>query len=728
MAVGDQGSVVPQPKRRRLPGACDICRKQKGNSAEMPGRENSRTAQDHITFILSGSNEYISGDPLVVYQVLVAVAQYARRLEEALAITTTAPSLSIQPSPPPGSFSSSEASETDTDSDDGLVVDSTLPESLQQITRDVSFNRFYGKSSSIHFIRSFMAAKMEATGDINPIHQRPEFWSVRPWELTREIFVPQLFPEPTLMMALIDHFFSEINILIYILHEITFRQAVAAGLHLHDQKFGAVVLSICALGAKFSDDRRVFLEQSDSEHTAGWLWFRQVRPIPASLVATVSLYEIQVIVLSVLYLGSASTPEVSWNLVGLGLRMAYDIGAHSRVRLRANHEDHVQAELYKRVYLVLVCCDTIMSSLLGRPRTAQFDVELPETLEGEPAIAPVYASLLWKMMEIWGRIQDDIYPIKRKDQNYQEIVAELDSELNKWVSSVPDQCDYVFLPTPPPVLNFTVRWDPNRQDLTTLNQSACLYGTYYHSSDTSSSSFYRHFAILGVLIAPRFHSRRLLSPPPHHPQISANAARSCAHVMDIQSKRGVGPLYNPQTLACIFDSALVLLMNVFHRSRPSADQSVQKCLNVLKVYERRFRDILMGMLAGVMENDGPSETTPSLKRPRGSDDMQSSISENAPNITQDLEQLRVSSEQEIERLLFLPLYTEDLGRLPVYEPFDFDSIFRSDSAFLETSNSTLQNHVAALLEAPFPGNTNDLTNAPFENWDDWGIQVVDGPN
>jgi hypothetical protein len=49
--------------------------------------------------------------------------------------------------------------------------------------------------------------------------------------------------------------------------------------------------------------------------------------------------------------------------------MAYDLGAHSRVR--ANHKNNIEAELYKRVFLILLCSDVIMSSLLGRPRATQ---------------------------------------------------------------------------------------------------------------------------------------------------------------------------------------------------------------------------------------------------------------------------------------------------------------------------------------------------------------------
>ncbi|KAJ7619878.1 hypothetical protein B0H17DRAFT_1152106 [Mycena rosella] len=103
---------------------------------------------------------------------------------------------------------------------------------------------------------------------------------------------------------------------------------------------------------------------------------------------------------------------------------------------------------------------------------------------------------------------------------------------------------------------------------------------------------------------------------------------------------------------------------------------------------RRARDI---SLEG---HDQASTVPPSLKRTRWSEDSPPSTSEIVQDVfeeprniagskriavmTQEIEQLRVS-EQEIERLLFLRLYTEDLGRLPVHESFDFESIFNSDA-------------------------------------------------
>ncbi|KAJ7696748.1 fungal-specific transcription factor domain-containing protein [Mycena rosella] len=698
-----------RPKRRRLKGACDICKKQKArcDSAEMPGNRCSnciafqsecthsgrakggspsanatsafnplQTAPEHITSILSGSKEYVSFDPSALYQVLLAVAQYARRLEEALAMTATGPSHSIDTQP---LISTETSDDTDTDSDDGVLV-SNLSEPLRQITRDVSSNRFYGKSSNLHFVKVVMDMKREANGDIEHQTQvhRPEFWNVLPWEITPEIFVPQLFPEPELLKTLLEIFFDQINSLIYVVHAPTVRSAVAAGLHSRDQNFGAVVLTACALGAKFSEDPRVFLEGTNSEHSAGWRWFRQVRPVPTSFLVAPSLYDLQLICLSLLYLAGGSSPEECWTLVGLGVRMAYDVGAHRRIRSRSG--ETIESEMYRRTFWMLLCSDTIMSSLMGRPRgTAieELDIALPAPLEGEDPIAAIYGALLIKLLVIWRRVQDAIHPIKRKEQEvYQEIVAELDSALNHWVDSVPDQ----------------LRWDPHRQNLIRLNQSACLYVTYYHVQIHLHRPFIPSKGNHSSLSSISFPSLA----------ICANAARSCGHVMEVQATRAVGPLYNPQIISAVFDSATVLLLNVFHRSSPATDQSVHKCLNVLRVYERRWQiagrnaDILAGMLEG---HDQASTVPPSLKRTRSSDDYPPSTSENVQDVfeeprniagskriaamTEEIEQLRFS-EQEFERLLFLPLHTEDLGRLPVYESFDFDSIFNSD-AFSESA-------------------------------------------
>jgi len=106
----------------------------------------------------------------------------------------------------------------------------------------------------------------------------------------------------------------------------------------------------------------------------------------------------------------------------------------------------------------------------------------------------------------------------------QQIVAELDSALNKWVDSVPDHCAFhapLFLMT---TYFSLVRWDPKREDVNFFNQSVSLYATYYY--------------IQIVIHRPFIPSSRKPSPLAFPSlAICTNAARSCARILDIQVKR-----------------------------------------------------------------------------------------------------------------------------------------------------------------------------------------------
>jgi hypothetical protein len=93
----------------------------------------------------------------------------------------------------------------------------------------------------------------------------------------------------------------------------------------------------------------------------------------------------------------------------------------------------------------------------------------------------------------------------------QQIVAELDSALNEWIDTVPGH----------------LKWDTtgqNFKDLAMFLQSASLYSHYYH---------------LQILV------HRPFIPSPRKPSplsfpslaICTNAARSCAHVVDLQRRR-----------------------------------------------------------------------------------------------------------------------------------------------------------------------------------------------
>jgi hypothetical protein len=95
------------------------------------------------------------------------------------------------------------------------------------------------------------------------------------------------------MSDLIDIFFTEPNRIMPLLHRPTFSRAVADGLHLRDSSFGAVVLLVCAIASRYSDDPRVFIEGANCTRTSGWKWFEQVRVLKKNLLLPPTLYDVQ---------------------------------------------------------------------------------------------------------------------------------------------------------------------------------------------------------------------------------------------------------------------------------------------------------------------------------------------------------------------------------------------------------------------------------------------------
>ncbi|KAI0324843.1 hypothetical protein GY45DRAFT_1391050, partial [Cubamyces sp. BRFM 1775] len=196
------------------------------------------------------------------------------------------------------------------------------------------------------------------------------------------------------------------------------------------------------------------------------------------------------------YLANFGTPHGCWGLVGLGIRMVQDVGAHRQKTYNAL--SRAEGELWKRAfwYLMRPACrcllsfDRTISFNLGGPCAMQdedFDVEPliecddeywntgdPETDFKQPPGKPskiAYFNCFCRLMQIMAFASRTIYSINKSKillgfvgpEWEQRIVAELDSALNKWIDLVPDH----------------LRWDPHREDLDFLCQSAALYTKYY---------------------------------------------------------------------------------------------------------------------------------------------------------------------------------------------------------------------------------------------------------
>jgi hypothetical protein len=92
------------------------------------------------------------------------------------------------------------------------------------------------------------------------------------------------------MKDLLDLYFHHIAIVFPIIHRPTFEKSFYGLLHLSRYDFGCVVLSMCAIGARYSNDPRVLADE-DSEHQLGWKYFKQIKPLMT--ITPPSLYDLQ---------------------------------------------------------------------------------------------------------------------------------------------------------------------------------------------------------------------------------------------------------------------------------------------------------------------------------------------------------------------------------------------------------------------------------------------------
>ena len=104
------------------------------------------------------------------------------------------------------------------------------------------------------------------------------------------------FPPDDLRDALVDLYFRTLNDDMPLLHEPIFKKAIISGLHLRSGGFGAIVLLVCANGARSSSDPRVSAEVHAEGHSRGWNWFKQVQTKRKLLLAPAHLYDLQIYV------------------------------------------------------------------------------------------------------------------------------------------------------------------------------------------------------------------------------------------------------------------------------------------------------------------------------------------------------------------------------------------------------------------------------------------------
>ena len=113
-----------------------------------------------------------------------------------------------------------------------------------------------------------------------------------------ECVVQYHYPPDDLLSVLVDNYFQHLNPYLPLLHRPSFERALADRRHHTDIGFGSVVMLVCSIGARWSDDHRCLLEGA-SAHSAGWKWFDQVQVHRKSFMGPPRLYDLQIYAVSV---------------------------------------------------------------------------------------------------------------------------------------------------------------------------------------------------------------------------------------------------------------------------------------------------------------------------------------------------------------------------------------------------------------------------------------------
>ncbi|TFK53572.1 hypothetical protein OE88DRAFT_1676793 [Heliocybe sulcata] len=562
--------------------------------------------------------------------------KHSYRREQANLPLINADAISTKPKPSEVAETSRQGSgspvaQTDVETSEDEYLQNSLAEDAQRLSIKPSHHRYLGKASGISLIEAVIQLKVQSSGtDAATLtsdwgkHRRLVThymqWEVPMYQDEHPDFV---FPEPDLMNDVVDLYFTKLNSLSPLLHRPTFQANIDDNLHLRDHKFAAVLLAVCAIGSRFSDDPRVYSEP-DTPQSAGWQYYNQVHKIRRSLVAPPCLYDIQVWPLLTFFLLGSSSPHAVWGIIGIGLRIAQDVGANRR-RFYGDQMT-VETEMWKRAFWVLVTAERGISAALGRPTTIQdedIDVDWPAECDdeywtnedpakafkqppGKPSSMCFYIYGL-RLANIQGSALRTIYSTGRRraffgqiGQDWEErTVAEMDSTLNKWFDDMPDH----------------LRWIPTSDNLIFFRQSAQMHVAYN----------YNQILVHRPFIAS---SRKATQLTVSCMAICTNAARSIVNVADVTSKRGESI---PGIIVAVFTSAVILMMHALGGKRAglSSDPAkgindVLKAMDALRFYEERWHlagaywDILwsLGKVADLLVP--PPRLPDSLKRSRDS--------------------------------------------------------------------------------------------------------------
>ncbi|KAJ3799412.1 fungal-specific transcription factor domain-containing protein [Lentinula aff. detonsa] len=589
-----------RPRKRRALRACNQCKKRKGDGATMPNNicsscisldlecEYSSEQKVRLSFqslFSSMFTQFVEKRPEIQQQLERALVQPEHVAQSPSSYSTPTP---YRPSP----LHTLDQSEDKKPDSISLQV-----KKIGLDRGDQSYQRHVGSSS--HFIllqtaleiRNEMSSEKEKHDSAGKKRNEVwnEFWIRQPWHRfpPEPEDPPYVFPPDDLLRNLISLYFDLQHNIYPLLHRQIFEREVYINkLHTTDRRFGAVVLAVCALGSRLSNDPRNLFNGTTDERSLGWRYFNQIRLARTNFVEHPTLFEVQTLAVTLLFIFPTPIGDAGWSTCGLAIRFVLEVGAHREQHfVNKGKQNRIEAELWRRAFWYLVTTDLVMSIALGRPRSIReddFDLELPPECDDEywedptnPFVQPEgqpSRMAFWhhnmELLRIAGLVKDHLYATRKAEpwlssspDSNTEIVIELDSALNSWLDALPDH----------------LKWDPHHPGHISFLHLVMLHGNYYWVQIQAHKLFIRSDS----LSTSSFPSLA----------ICTNAARSFAHIIQAYHSR-------PNTFmlsAPMFLSATMLLINTWTSLRAKSNHDPRKDMNdvsrilqILSVYERRW--------------------------------------------------------------------------------------------------------------------------------------------
>ncbi|KAL4908583.1 fungal-specific transcription factor domain-containing protein [Aspergillus multicolor] len=315
--------------------------------------------------------------------------------------------------------------------------------------------------------------------------------------------------------------------------------------------FISVLFMVFAIGSQFADvgtDQQVnpstestTLDVSritvpDPSPNPGWRFYEVSRRLLPDIICSSSMTSIQVCVLQGIFLPSTKSRDAGYNMLGLALRMAINMGMHRLFRTTSLHP-HVR-ELRNRLWWSVYVAERLFSIEMGRPLSisdseidASFPVVMPElNFKGKPMNVDGLTAMV-KLCQLMGKIVEAVY-CKPQSSIQPGVYRQLKGELEEYKKGLPEEMRLGNSPTRS-VAHLALTYE----QATMLLTRGCLNSATVTSHSTAQpveddvNEFFRQqaqdcrdSAIRSIQIMARLRSRSLLCPFSFHDSIYCIAA------------------------------------------------------------------------------------------------------------------------------------------------------------------------------------------------------------